>query len=122
MFTLSVSDPEPPREFALRVPLLQRSSSTTVSGSQADSPNQTDSKVTIQSVKEQRSLSAVSEGLSSSENDNSTTGFLGLTVEEVDEMLEALQQQIPQHQRSVDDVLDEDLKQVLGMDIDNFSV
>ena len=48
----------------------------------------------------------------------------GLTDEEIDSMLEVLQHPqtpVPQ-QRSLDDVLDEDLREVLGMDVDDFLV
>ena len=49
-----------------------------------------------------------------------TTGFCGLTCEEIDEMLEVLQQQLPPQQQSVDSILDADLQQVLGMDVKDF--
>jgi hypothetical protein len=72
-------------------------------------------------------LPSISEGqqglpIPSSESAGYATGFCGLTCEEIDEMLEVLQQQLPPHQQSVDDVLDKDLKQVLGMDVDDFLV
>ena len=55
-----------------------------------------------------------------SESDVYTTGFYGLTCEEIDEMLEVLQQQLPPQQQSVDSILDADLQQVLGMDVKDF--
>ena len=122
VFTRCVSDVKPPQRsaFTLKIPLLQ----TQV---QQSLPTTTVGTKTQVQQEGQQSLPTGSEGqhgipIPSSESGGYATDFCGLTCEEVDEILEVLQQQLAPHQQSVVSVLDEDLGQVLGMDVNDYLV
>jgi hypothetical protein len=111
------SDTEAPPRFTLRIPLLTSPQYRANSGEQSTTTS-SDGGVLLPNEQSTPTTLGGEELLSQSTTDNP----FGLTDSKIDGMLEVLQQGTVPQQRTVDDILDEDLREVLCMDVDSFMV